>query len=83
MCVCLPGEVVSMRGPMARVETAGVKRCCNALMYPELRLGDRVSSTPASWFASSPRTRRARPEFGASSSWSLARFSAGPRLAGA
>lgn len=42
MCVSLPGEVVSMLAPMALVETAGVKRWCNALMYPELGLGDRV-----------------------------------------
>jgi hydrogenase expression/formation protein HypC len=42
MCVSLPGRVVSLRGPMALVETAGVERWCNALAYPELEPGDRV-----------------------------------------
>jgi hydrogenase expression/formation protein HypC len=42
MCVSLPGRVVSLRGPMALVETVGVERWCNALLYPQLVLGDRV-----------------------------------------
>ena len=42
MCVSLPGRVVSVREPMALVETAGVRRWCNALMWPELGPGDRV-----------------------------------------
>jgi hydrogenase expression/formation protein HypC len=42
MCLSLPGQVVSMRGPMALVETVGVQRWCNALAYPELAPGDRV-----------------------------------------
>ena len=42
MCFSLPGEVVEVRGPAARVRTAGVERWCNALMYPELAPGDRV-----------------------------------------
>ncbi len=42
MCVSLPGRVISLRGPLALVETAGVERWCNALAYPELAPGDRV-----------------------------------------
>jgi hydrogenase expression/formation protein HypC len=42
MCISLPGRVVSLRGPMALVETAGVERWCNALAYPELEPGERV-----------------------------------------
>jgi hydrogenase expression/formation protein HypC len=42
MCVSLPGRVVSLRGPMALVETVGVERWCNALAYPDLEPGDRV-----------------------------------------
>ena len=42
MCVSLPGRVVSLRGPMALVETVGVERWCNALLHPELEPGDRV-----------------------------------------
>ena len=42
MCVSLPGRVVSLRGPMALVETVGVERWCNALLYPQLAPGDRV-----------------------------------------
>jgi hydrogenase expression/formation protein HypC len=42
MCISLPGRIVSLRGPMALVETAGVERWCNALAYPELEPGDRV-----------------------------------------
>ena len=42
MCVSLPGEVVSVDGALAVVETAGIRRCCNALMYPELARGDHV-----------------------------------------
>jgi len=42
MCVSLPGTVISLRGPMALVQTAGVERWCNALAYLELEEGDRV-----------------------------------------
>ncbi|MGO9754384.1 MAG: HypC/HybG/HupF family hydrogenase formation chaperone [Solirubrobacteraceae bacterium] len=42
MCFSLPGEVVQMRGPAALVQTAGVRRWCNSLIFPELRVGDRV-----------------------------------------
>jgi hydrogenase assembly chaperone HypC/HupF len=42
MCVSLPGTVVSLRGPMALVQTVGVERWCSALAYPELEEGDRV-----------------------------------------
>jgi len=42
MCVSLPGTVLELRGPVARVETAGRERWCNALAYPELEPGDRV-----------------------------------------
>lgn len=42
MCFSLPGEILEVRGPAALVSTAGVKRWCNALMYPELAPGDRV-----------------------------------------
>jgi len=42
MCVSLPGRVMSLRGPMALVNTAGIERWCNALAYPELGPGDRV-----------------------------------------
>ncbi|MGO9904377.1 MAG: HypC/HybG/HupF family hydrogenase formation chaperone [Solirubrobacteraceae bacterium] len=42
MCVSLPGRVLSLRGPMALVDTAGVERWCNAIAYPELEPGDRV-----------------------------------------
>jgi hydrogenase expression/formation protein HypC len=42
MCLSLPGEVVSLNGPGAEVQTLGVRRWCNALMFPELRVGDRV-----------------------------------------
>jgi hydrogenase expression/formation protein HypC len=42
MCVSLPGTVVSLDGPLALVDTAGVQRWCNALMYSELELGSRV-----------------------------------------
>lgn len=42
MCYSLPGEVVEVRGAAALVQTAGVQRWCNSLMFPELRAGDRV-----------------------------------------
>ena len=42
MCISLPGTVVSLRGPLALVDTAGVERWCNALAYPQLEPGDRV-----------------------------------------
>ncbi len=42
MCCSLPGEVVEVRGPAALVQTAGVGRWCNSLLFPELRAGDRV-----------------------------------------
>jgi len=42
MCVSLPGMVVSVQGPLAVVETAGLTRRANAMMFPELAPGDRV-----------------------------------------
>lgn len=42
MCVSLPGTVITVNGPLALVDTAGVERWCNALAYPELQVGDRV-----------------------------------------
>ena len=42
MCLSLPGRVVRLDGPRALVDTAGVTRWCNALMYPDLQVGDRV-----------------------------------------
>ena len=42
MCISLPGTVMSLDGPLALVDTAGVQRWCNAIMYPELELGSRV-----------------------------------------
>jgi hydrogenase expression/formation protein HypC len=42
MCLSLPGRVLRVEGPRALVETAGVERWCNGLMYPELEVGDRV-----------------------------------------
>lgn len=42
MCVSLPGMVVSVQGPLAVVETAGLTRRANAIMFPELAPGDRV-----------------------------------------
>jgi hydrogenase expression/formation protein HypC len=42
MCLSMPGRVESLEGPRALVDTAGVKRWCNALMYPDLQIGDRV-----------------------------------------
>jgi hydrogenase expression/formation protein HypC len=42
MCVSLPGTVLSLRGPIALIDTVGVQRWCNALAYPELAQGDRV-----------------------------------------
>jgi hydrogenase assembly chaperone HypC/HupF len=42
MCLSLPGRVERLEGPRALVDTAGVKRWCNALMYPDLQVGDRV-----------------------------------------
>lgn len=42
MCVSIPGRVVSLRGPMALIDTVGVERWCNALLCPELVPGDRV-----------------------------------------
>lgn len=42
MCLSLPGRVERLEGPRALVDTAGVKRWCNSLMYPDLQVGDRV-----------------------------------------
>ncbi len=42
MCLSLPGRVVRLEGPRALVDTAGVMRWCNSLMYPDLQPGDRV-----------------------------------------
>lgn len=42
MCLSLPGRVIRIEGPRALVETAGVERWCNGMMYPELKVGDRV-----------------------------------------
>lgn len=42
MCLSLPGRVELLDGPKALVDVAGVKRWCNALMFPDLELGDRV-----------------------------------------
>lgn len=42
MCLSLPGRVEILEGPRALVDTAGVKRWCNSLMYPDLQVGDRV-----------------------------------------
>ena len=42
MCVSLPGEVISVDGAIAVVQTAGVQRRCNALMFPELARGHQV-----------------------------------------
>jgi hydrogenase expression/formation protein HypC len=42
MCVSLPGRVLSVRGQMVLVETAGIRRSSNALMYPEIQPGDTV-----------------------------------------
>ena len=42
MCVSLPGSVLSVRGQMVLVETAGIQRWSNAVMYPEIEPGDTV-----------------------------------------
>jgi hydrogenase expression/formation protein HypC len=42
MCLSLPGRVERLEGPRALIDTAGVKRWCNSLMYPDLQVGDRV-----------------------------------------
>ena len=42
MCLSLPGRVVRLEGPRALVDTAGVMRWCNSLMYPDLQVDDRV-----------------------------------------
>jgi hydrogenase expression/formation protein HypC len=42
MCLSLPGRVERLEGPRALVDTAGVKRWCNSLMHPDLKVGDRV-----------------------------------------
>jgi len=42
MCFSLPGRVLSVRDQMALVQTAGIQRWSNALMYPEIKLGDTV-----------------------------------------
>jgi hydrogenase expression/formation protein HypC len=42
MCLSLPGTVLELKGPQALVEIAGSRRWCNALMLPELKVGDRV-----------------------------------------
>jgi hydrogenase expression/formation protein HypC len=42
MCISLPGKVLSVCDHMALVETAGIQRWSNALMYPEIEPGDSV-----------------------------------------
>jgi hydrogenase expression/formation protein HypC len=42
MCLSLPGRVVRLDGPRALVDTAGVMRWCNSLMFPDLQVDDRV-----------------------------------------
>jgi hydrogenase expression/formation protein HypC len=42
MCLSLPGRVLRLQEAMALVDTAGVTRWCNALMHPDLQVGDRV-----------------------------------------
>jgi hydrogenase expression/formation protein HypC len=42
MCLSLPGRVERIEGPRALVDTAGVERWCNALMFQDLKVGDRV-----------------------------------------
>ena len=42
MCVSLPGRVLSVRDHMALVETVGIQRWSNPLMYPEIEPGDAV-----------------------------------------
>jgi hydrogenase expression/formation protein HypC len=42
MCLSLPGEVVTVRDAVAEVETLGMRRWCNALLFGELSVGDRV-----------------------------------------
>ncbi len=42
MCLSLPGRVERIEGPRALVGTAGIQRWCNAMMFPDLQLGDRV-----------------------------------------
>ncbi len=42
MCLSLPGHVVSVEGPAALIEIAGLGRWCNALLHPDLQPGDRV-----------------------------------------
>jgi len=42
VCLSLPGRVVRLEGPRALVDTAGVMRWCNSLMYPDLQVDDRV-----------------------------------------
>jgi hydrogenase expression/formation protein HypC len=42
MCLSVPSRVLSVREPMVLVETAGIQRWANALMYPEIEPGDTV-----------------------------------------
>jgi hydrogenase expression/formation protein HypC len=42
MCISLPGRVLSVRDSMVLVETAGMQRWANALMYPEIEAADKV-----------------------------------------
>ena len=42
MCLSLPGIVRELKAPMALVEIAGVCRWYNALMHPDVEVGDRV-----------------------------------------
>ncbi len=42
MCLSLPGRVIQLDGSRTLVETTGVERWCNGIMFPELKVGDRV-----------------------------------------
>ena len=42
MCLSRPGTVRELKLPMALVDIGGSARWYNALMHPDLKLGDRV-----------------------------------------
>ncbi|HEV2460805.1 MAG TPA: HypC/HybG/HupF family hydrogenase formation chaperone [Ktedonobacterales bacterium] len=42
MCLTIPGRVTQVQGPMAEVETEGQSAWFNALMRPEVQVGDYV-----------------------------------------
>jgi hydrogenase assembly chaperone HypC/HupF len=44
MCITLPGRVVQRDGPLALVECDGQQRWCNALVCPEVAVGDYVET---------------------------------------